>query len=71
MVPHLGRLARLVDLGYILVDFSLGIHRVPERLAVSWIIAAAEALLVSIVKERNASRGHCKGNSRLEGCPVT
>ena len=62
MVPYLGRLSRLVDLGHILVDFSLGVHRVPERLAVSWIIAAAEALLVSIVKERDTSGSHRKSN---------
>jgi hypothetical protein len=70
VVPDLGGLAGLVDLGDILVDIGVGVHGVPERFTVSWVITAIEALFVTIVEERNTSGSHREGDRRFEGSPV-
>lgn len=69
-VPSLGSLASLVDGRNEFVHFTTRVHVRPKSLSVIWIATAAEALLVSVVKERYSSRCKRENNGVLEACHV-
>ena len=66
IVPNLCTLAGLIDISHKLIHVRAGVHCIPERFSVCGVVATAEVLLISIVKERNTSCSHCESDSIFE-----
>lgn len=66
MVPDLMGLSSSVDLGSHGVDWGAGVHVLPERLSVVWIITTGVVLFRTVVVEWNTSSGQSEGEGSLE-----
>jgi hypothetical protein len=66
MVPDLMSFSSSVDLGGHLIDIGVGVHVLPERLSVLWIVSSRVVLFRTIVIEWDASSGQSEGKSRFE-----
>jgi len=66
VVPDLMSLSGLVDGSGHLVDVGVGVHGLPERLSVLWVIATGISLLGSVVVEGDTSSGEGEGQSGFE-----
>ena len=66
VVPALSRLSSLVDGSNELVHVTVGVHDVPQTLAIGRVIATTEALFVTIVEEGDTAGRQSEGNGVLE-----
>jgi len=66
MVPDLMCFSSSVDLGGHLIDIGVGIHVLPKRFSVLWIVTTGVVLFRSIIVEWNTSSGQSEGESRFE-----
>jgi len=66
MIPNGLVLSSTVDGSGHLVDVRVGVHVLPQRLSVSWIVATTVLLLTTIVVEWNTLGGECESKCTLE-----